>query len=253
MIRGIYSAASGMVANFRRQQIIANNLANVSTAGFKQDVAAPSDFPDMTVVGQNTRKQLNDPWDALGSLGSGTELSEIIMDLSQGDLSETGNPLDLAISGPGYFAIQTPAGTYYTRDGAFHRNATGYLVRQDGGFLLGENGPIQAGYGDILIDGDGTVIVDGQETGRIRLVDFDLQENMVRIGNSYVAPQNPAAVEMPAAGAALSQGYLERSNVDLTRASVEMMAALRSYEANQRMIVLQDQSLGLTVNEVGKV
>ena len=254
MIRGLYSAASGMVSNFRRESIITNNLANVSTIGYKQDLTAPSDFANLLMVQQGgPNGSPPNSQGAVGPMGTGTELGEIRLDLSQGDIAETGNPLDLAISGPGYFAVQTPNGTYYTRDGEFFRDALGRLARSDGGLLLGDNGPIQVGEGNIVIDGDGTVTVDGQVAGRIRLADFGPQEQMLKIGNNYLVPANPNARVVAAQSAAINQGFLEHSNVDMTRETVEMLSAMRSYEASQRMIQLQDQTLDRAVNDVAKV
>ncbi len=254
MIRGIYTAASGMVSNFRRQSIVTNNLANVSTTGYKQDVTASSDFSNMLMIKEAAAaRPSSKPWESIGTLGAGTELGEIQLDQSQGDLAETGNALDLALNGPGYFAIQTPAGTYYTRDGSFYRDPTGLLARADGGLLLGENGPIQVGEGNIVVDGDGTVSVDGQVAGRIRTVEFGPQDRLLKIGSNYVAPENANVQPQAAQGTAISQGFLERSNVDVTRAMVEMMSAMRSYEASQRMVQLQDQTLDRAVNDVGKV
>jgi len=254
MIRGIYAAASSMVSNFRRQQVVANNVANASTTGYKQDMAIPTDFPKMLIMGgSGSRRGMDSLFDAIGGLGSGMDLSEVLLDLSQGDFTETGNALDLAINGAGFFAVQTLLGQQYTRDGTFFRDASGHLARADGGLLLGEDGPIQANGGEILIDGDGTVTVDGEVAGRIRLVDFGPQDKLVKVGNNYVVPESPDAQERPAEAAAINQGFLERSNVDLTRAMVEMMSAMRSYEASQKMILLQDQALDRAVNEVGRV
>ena len=254
MIRGIYAAASSMVSNRRRELIVANNLANVSTDGYKQDVAVPSDFPSMPVVGTGeTGNPLASPWEAIGSVGTGMDLSEILVDVSQGDLVETGNPLDLAITGSGFFTVQTANGTLYTRDGTFFRDPNGNLARADGGLLLGDKGPIQVGQGDVVVDGDGTVSVGGKVAGKIKLSDFDPKERLVKVGNNYLTPADPNAQVQAAKGAAVSQGFVERSNVDLNRQMVEMMSAMRSYEANQKIITLQDQMLGLTVNEVGKV
>jgi len=167
---------------------------------------------------------------------------------------ETGNPLDLAINGAGFFAVQTPSGTLYTRDGTFFRDSEGRLARADGGLLLSEDdAPLQVGTGDIIVEGDGTVSSGGQTVGRIRVVDFDPTQRLLKLGSNYLAPEDPVTPEIAAAGAAISQGFLERSNVDLARASVEMITAVRSYEASQRMIQLQDQTLDRAINDVGKV
>jgi flagellar basal-body rod protein FlgF len=254
VIRGIFTSSSAMVANYRRQAIVANNLANVSTTGFKQDLTNMQEFQNLQMVqaglGANPASLAAG---GLGLTGTGTELGEVKLDLSQGDLEETGNALDLAISGPGFFAVQTPQGTLYTRNGVFGRDAQGQLVTQDGGLVLGETGPLQIPDGDVLVEGDGTVTVDGQAIGRIRLVNFAAGERMIKQGDNYLVPENPAAAEQPADQAAINQGFLERANVDLTRTTVEMLAAMRSYEASQKMLQLQDQTLDRAVNDVGKV
>jgi len=255
LIRGLYSAASGMVFNFKQELTVMNNLANVSTTGYKKEKITSSDFSNLMIVPQ-TGGGMGSPLlagAAIGTVGAGTEPSEIGLDQSQGDLVDTGNPLDLALSGPGFFAVQTPSGTFYTRDGTFFKDAMGRLATANGGLVLGENGPIQIGQGDVLVDGDGTVSVGGKVVGRIRLVDFDPQETMLKIGDNYLVPENPNAQARAAATAVINQGYLERSNVDPTSEMVDMLSALRAYEASQKMIQLQDQTLDRAVNEVSKV
>ncbi len=255
MIRGIYAAASGMVANFKRQLITTNNLTNVSTPGYKQDVSSASEFANFLVVKDPATAYMpGSAYDFVGPSGSGTELDMVQLDLSQGSLRETGNPLDLAISGPGFFAIQTETGTVYTRDGTFMQDAQGYLCRADGAFVLSEiNTPLQLPPGEVSVAGDGTVTVGDQTIGRIKLVDFAPGEVLVKVGNNCLVPENAGAQELPAQGAAVSQGFLEHSNVDIAKATVDMLSALRSYEASQRLLQLQDQTLAVAVNEVAKV
>jgi flagellar basal-body rod protein FlgG len=234
--------------------IVSNNLANVSTTGYKQDVPAVSNFPDLLMIRQGGDSTVGaTSSQVVGPLGVGSELEEIQLDLAQGDLLETDSALDLAISGPGFFAIDSGSDTLYTRDGAFHRDAVGRLARSDGGLLLGEDGPIQVGEGNIIVDGDGAVSVDGQIAGRIRLVDFDAQESLIKLGDNYFVPENADAQTVTPQNAAINQGFLERSNVDVTRASVEMLSALRSYEASLKMVQMQDETLERVVNEIGRV
>lgn len=251
MIQGLYAATSGMVANFQRQLIIANNLANALTPGYKQDISAASDFSNFFIVeqgvdGPNVSAEV-------GSLGTGTELDDIRLDLTQGDLVETGNPLDLAISGPGYFVVQTPNGVRYTRDGSFYRDALGRLVKADGALVLGQNGPISVGDGDVLVEGDGAVVVDGELVDHLRIADFGPEMIMYKLGNNYFLPADTNAQELAPRGTVVNQGFLEQSNVDVTRAMVEMMAAMRSYEASQKMVQLQDQTLEQAVNDIARV
>ncbi|MGQ9674412.1 MAG: flagellar basal-body rod protein FlgF [Chloroflexota bacterium] len=255
MIRGLYTAASGMMANIIRQQATTNNLANVNTPGYKEDAPLPVAFPEMLVasVGGVSRFPAVPWYPPVGDLGTGIVIGGVETNLSQGSLKETSNSLDLAIDGEAFFAVQAENGaTYYTRNGAFARDATGRLVTADGFLVLGEMGPFQLPEGEVTVAEDGTVAVDGHAAGRIRVVEFSDGTVLQKMGNCLFAPvggEQPAT----AVNSSVRQGFLEMSNVDAARSMVEMMSALRSYEAEQRALSVQNQTLGLAVNELGRV
>ncbi len=243
MIRGIYTTASGLLAQMARQLAVSNNLANLNTPGYRQDVTSLRESPGLDISrlfdGQVT---------PLGALGTGvaTEIGGI--DLSQGPLLDTGNPLDLSISGPAFFAVQTPEGVRYTRDGSFSRSAEAILVNASGYPVLGEGGPIHLGDGDVVVNGDGTVLVGGQEVGRLLLTEFQPGQ-LRKVGTNLFEAQGAGQA---AANSAVNQGFLEMSNVDVAQAVVDMMAAARSYEASLRLLQMQDEILSKSVNDVGR-
>ena len=138
MIRGLYTGASGMIAESMRTDVTSNNLANANTAGFKKDVAVMKDFASMLIT------RINDGAEApvIGSLGIGAGVDEVATMHSMGAVRTTGNDFDLALEGKGFFAVETPRGIRYTRNGTFVKNARNELVTQDGYRVLGENGPI---------------------------------------------------------------------------------------------------------------
>ncbi len=243
MIRGIYSAASGLLAQMARQLAISNNLANLNTPGYRQDITSLEEYPALDLF------RLFDGQPAwVGALGTGVAAPPPMVDLAQGALVDTGRPLDLAISGPAFFAVQTPEGVRYTRDGSFSRNAQGFLVNSSGYPVLGEGGPVQLPEGEVLVSGDGTIAVGGQQIGRLLLTEF--QPGQVRkVGANLFEATGQG---QPPANSAVNQGFLEMANVDLAQAVVDMMAATRSYEASLRLLQMQDEILSRSVNDVGR-
>lgn len=257
MIRGIYSSASGMLTLFSKQLVINNNLANVETIGYKQDIPSEEAFPGLSLQRTN---DLLPPFMAagtsvarpVGTLGTGIGVGESTLDMSQGQLEETGNPLDMALSGEGFFSVQTDQGTRYTRDGSFVRNPDGRLTTVRGELVLGQNGPIQIPEGEVQIANDGTVLAGGQEVGRLAIVEFQAGEKMLKTGGNLLQPAVATVTPTPAGQTTVHQGFIERSNVDVTKAMVDMMAVARAYEASQRMIQFQDAALDKAVNEIAR-
>lgn len=245
MIRSIYQAASALMAQMTRQLTISHNLSNVSTPGYKQQISPVTDFRDMLLnrIGDGQVSPV-------GSLSTAVRPDETTVDLSQGALVETGNPLDLALAGDGFFAIQAPDGVQYTRDGTFHLDAARQLVTSDGLPVLGENGPLTLPDGEILVDADGTIRVNGQVAGRLQLISFPADADITPVGDNRFQIEG-AGQPSPTAG--VSQGFLEHSNVDLNQTVVDMMGAARSYALAQRMLQVSDQSLSLAVNDIGRV
>lgn len=256
MIRGLYTAASGMMANIIRQMATTNNLANVSTPGYKEDSPVSTGFPALSISDPAYSSRFPEvPWlPSIGDLGTGVAISGVETNLSPGPLKQTGNSLDFALDGQAFFTVQTEDGTTcYTRNGAWGRDAMGRLVTADGYLVLGERGPILLPDGSVTATEDGTIVVDGQVVDRLRLADFPDGTTLHKMGNCLFAPVDPGVQPIAPQGATVYQGFLEGSNVDEVRAMVEMMAALRSYEAEQRALSIQNQTLGLAVNELGQV
>ena len=239
MERGLYIAASGMLAEQVRQDQIANDLANASTPGYKPDRAAQGAFNEMLLHNSSTGA-------AVGSLALDTGIVELRTDLTQGPLSQTGNPLDLALSGDGFFAVQTPGGVGYTRDGQFTTDAKGQLTTVTGFTVLATNGkPITiADPSSVTVAPDGTVTSNGKTAGRIDVVSLT---NAVKQGDTLFSGTPGARPQ----GTQVEQGYIEGSGVEPARAMVDMIASLRAYEASQRVLHAIDDTLGEATSRVG--
>lgn len=247
MIRGIYSAASGMVAEMLRNDTIANNLANANTAGYKKDIAISQEFQNVLIQRINDGPQVP----TIGSLGRGAMVSEIATIHTSGLMRPTGNSLDVAIEGKGYFTVETPNGLRYTRNGTFSRSSQGELVTGEGFRVMGENGPIRIEGGTVTIAEDGRVQVDGIDVNRMRLVDFADERRLVKEGSSLLIAPNDVAPQ--AASGLLRQGMLEMSNVNVVSEMVNMISGYRAYEVNAKVVQAHDQLLDKAVNDVGRV
>jgi len=248
MIRGIYTAASGMLAESIRTDTIANNLANVNTAGYKKDVAVTKDFASMLIY------RINDGAAApsIGTLGVGTMVDEIATIHSMGMMRQTGNALDLAIDGNGYFAVQTPAGIRYTKNGTFAKNDQGQLVTQDGYQVLGQNGPITVTNtaANLTVSPDGRVMLDGVQAGQLNIVEFADEKQLLKEGSSLY---NANGAQTSPSTSRVEQGMLEQSNVNVVAEMVNLISGYRAYEVNAKTVQAHDQLLDKAVNEVGKV
>lgn len=248
MVKGIYHSAAGMLARQRHLEVVANNLANARTAGFRQENVTfrstldsklmKSDLPVTAGEKFVDAERGNSPIPA------------------QGALLTTGNPLDVAIRGEGYFIIETEAGFAYTRDGRFQLNEQGELVTYSGHRVLTENGAFTAPQGGLRIASDGSllVVVPGenreQVLDRLRIVGFpDLERMTHRKDGYFTSIQEPVDLTP----IRLEVGCLEESNVNVVSEMVKMIEINQTYEASARAIQTQDSTLGKAVNEVGKV
>ena len=250
MIKGIYTASSGMLVSQRRLDIISNNLANVNTTGYKKESTIKESFPEMMMqkIESNSREDI-------GELGTGVRLKKSYTDFSLGHIKKTDNRLDLAIKGDGFFVIRTPEGRRYTRNGNFSLNQEGQIVTQQGYPVLGKNGnPIQTIEGrDIDIDKNGQVYLGDLEGNQLQIVNFNDSENLIKKGENLFESKNGQAVEQNAGDFQLLQGYLEGSNVNTVKEMTKMIEVNRLYEAQQRVIKKADSTLGKAVNQVGSV
>ncbi|ADG83714.1 flagellar basal-body rod protein FlgF [Thermincola potens] len=249
MIRGLYTSAAGMLAESARNDVAANNLANVNTTGYKKDAAVFKSFPEMLI--QRMEKPDNPAQlkpEKVGWLGTGVIVDEVITIHTQGQLKETTNPLDMAISGDGYFVIQTPAGERYTRNGAFTLDSEGYLVTSEGNYVLGQRGRIRIGNNDIVVDKQGNISANGQVIDTLRIVSFNDPNRLVKQGDSLFAGGQPVA----GFNGQIMQKALETSNVNPVQEMVDLITIMRAYEANQKMIQAHDQTLGQAINDVAR-
>ncbi len=250
MIRGLYVSAGAMTPAMRAQEILANNLANVSTGGFRQDRLAFHGLLDARTEaagegepqGAEGPRGAGDP--AVAGMQGGTVTPQLAsgMDLSAGVMETTGNTLHLAVSGTGFLGVQGPDGELYTRDGTLRLTGDGTLVHRSGYPLITGGGALTLPPGATFdVASDGTVLINGTPGGKISL--FSLPETgLIRHAGAGLISYTGDAGEDDASS--LVQGALESSNVDPVSIMVEMMALLRGMEANQKAIAAQDGSLG---------
>ena len=252
MIRGTYVSESGLVASQARMDMLSNNIANVSTTGFKEILATQTDAG--TTVGLMFGDGTS--WSGLGPLSYGTMAAGETVNHLQGPLITTGNPADLAIAGDGLFAVGTPNGVAFTRAGDFVVDATGTLTTQVGQPVLDTTGrPIlvpgaTAGTGSataFAVSPDGTVAGTGQ---RIALVAFPAT-GVTRLGDNLYAITGQVTPVAAGAGT-IQQGTLEGSNVNLANSMTELIAVQRTFQLSARSLSLQDGTLE-DANNVGKV
>lgn len=257
MIRGMESAAKAMSTQMAREEVIARNLANLSTAGYKQESTAVSGFVaalDRAQRGdQDTRLAVSSRSASIGGLGLTEGIDRVSVDFSQGRMEETGRGLDVALQGDGFLRVRTPDGDFYTRGGALHVDATGLLTTADGYMVLDPVGEIVLPEGPVSVGPDGMISVGGQQVTNLDVVEFEPGTVMTKVGELLYAPDDPSVSPMTAAATTVRGGYLEASNVDDVSTMTEMAQMVRVYQANQRMLAAQDELLGKAVNELGRV
>ncbi|MDR3587785.1 MAG: flagellar hook-basal body protein [Desulfosporosinus sp.] len=251
MIRGLYSSALGMLASQTQSGIIADNIANVRTPGYKEQIGINTAFPNVLIerMGGN---QSSGPI-PIGGIGTGVGVDSVALSNVQGALQTTGVQTDLALTSPGYFVVQTPGGERYTRNGHFQLNSNGALQTPDGYALLGQKGSIGPLSPDFSVSADGTVLDKGQSVDRLRVVQIPAND-LQREGQSlYSSTQPVQASGVGGGGPQIVQGSVEASNVDISGQMVQMMTVMKAYAANQKVIQTEDGMLDKAVNEVGKI
>lgn len=246
MIRGLYTAASGMIYENRRQENVAQNIANIQTPGFKQSyISAISQ--DKVVSNNNGRTEL-------GSLTLKVAIDQQILSLAQGDLRPSEAPLDFAIEGNGFFTLQGPNGNLYTRDGRFHVDETGILVSKDGYPVLvmdaqGNQQTIQANE-EMSVSQTGTFNV-ANGTYQFVISNIANADQLVYQGDSVFAYNGPVGIQQT--GFTIHQNMLEGANVNATDALVEMISVNRSLQTNSKVLTTIDETLKSSVSEIGRV
>lgn len=244
MIRGLYMANTGMVVQELKSRVLAANLANLNTPGYKRDAVSQVSFPEVLMmrIGGGSNSQY------IGTLPWGTAVGDELTVLEPGSMVETGRELDLAIDGTGFFVVETPQGERLTRQGRFWVDSEGYLVDGRGNYVLGSTGRIHVGSGVVEIGAGGEVRVDGREVDRVFVA---LPPGGIRkVGDNLFASAG-ALEEAP--GAEIRAGYLETSNVEAVEELIAGMQAFRAYQSSRQVLVSLNEVLGRTVNEVGSL
>jgi flagellar basal-body rod protein FlgF len=235
-------AASGLRARMESLDLLANNVANAATGGYKADREFYSLYVAPEAAGSDpdaTMPVIEKPW----------------IDHSQGTLKSTGNPLDLALAGRGFFAVNGPSGPLYTRNGNFRVGAGGNLVTSDGYAVRGQQGAPLAVAATLPVEvaPDGTVTQAGAVVGRLEVADFTSTAGLAKQGSNYFRVTDPAQSADAPAGAKVEQGQLEASNTGSADAAVRLIGVMRQFEMLQKAVSLGAEMNRHAVEEVAKV
>lgn len=253
MIKGLYSAFTAMEAAWRYQDVLANNISNANTAGFKREFATQEPFADVLLSQQapvpapiTARIQ-----QVVGQIGTGTFIADFATDFGAGIIRETGNELDLALT-DGFFQVEGADGTVFaTRDGRFGRDAAGDLVTSQGYYVLDENGQhINLPQPAVGVSVDGAIIDNGNEIARLAIVDYTPNQ-LQRAGEAYFTATGDG--QPPVGSPGLRQGFLEGSNSNLVEEMTSLLAVQRTYQANQAVLAKLDGTLDQAAGELGRL
>lgn len=257
MVRGLFTAYTGMANEQKRLDIIANNLANAATVGYKEENVTNQAFDDvLTVKIRDNSEAYNDR--PIGRMSLGVKLGEVYTNFAQGSLRQTGQTYHLALEGNGFFTVAVTdregnTDIKYTRNGSFTMTKDGYIVDTEGNRLMGEGGEIiiPSDAVDVVVDSTGAIYADGNYVDTLLIADFEDYSYLIKSGDTMFEAVEGAVI-MPAT-AAIKQGYTEQSNVNVVSEMVEMIAVTRAYEANQKVIQSIDNTLDLAANSIGKI
>ncbi|MGD9580023.1 MAG: flagellar basal-body rod protein FlgF [Vampirovibrionia bacterium] len=266
MIRGLYSAASGMVGMLGSNDTLANNLANINTPGFKKGITIFKSFAPLLLEKVSTDgNDKSQTGQKIGSLSTGSAINNVSIDFSQGRLKQTDRNYDLALEGKGFFEVRTDSGqTLYTRDGSFERSQDGYLVTREGHKVIGVNNkPIMLGTSviDFQVNGDGTVALKDatgtiaetdQTVNKIKLVEFENNQALSRMGTNLYADSGAAGPKL-SEGSRVVQGSLEMSNANVINTMVKSIEGMRTYETLARVVETTGKNLEKVTTQLGKV
>lgn len=254
MIRGWYIGASGMNAQQNRLDAISNNLANVDTTGYKKDIAVSKSFSELLIRRTEADGIITNSMGSqdvapiIGKLGLGVETNELYTDFNQGSFKNTDTKTDFALSGQGFFTVQTPFGQRYTRNGNFNIGKEGFLETKEGYPVLGENGYINLKDKKFYVNEDGFIYnsEDNEMIDRFKVVRFDNERYLQKTGSSLFKDTEISGPPHVAEGferPQFLQGYTETSNVNIVNEMVQMIEVNRAYEANQKSIQSEDSMM----------
>lgn len=267
MFKGFYTAASGMIAQQRRTEVITNNMANVNTAGFKQDVSTIRSFPEMllskydqySVPTQDTLKMVNGK--SIGSLSTGVYMQETVPLFTQGALKETGFTTDLALidvnvgeNGAFFYTIEGEDGPLYTKNGNFTLDGAGYLTTASGMYVLDQNNQrINLSSDQFTVNSSGLITDEQGQTYQLQISYAANTNDLVKRGDNLFYLEEDQVANTEGMTFSIQQGYLEGSNVDMESQMTELLTAYRAFEANQKVLQAYDKSMDKVANEIGKV
>ena len=258
MVKGLYTAYTGMLNEQHRMDVLTNNLANADTNGFKKEGATSQSFDAILAYKIKDSSEGTHLSRRLGVNHPGVKIGEGYTDFSQGPIKATGNTYDLALTDSGFFAVEftNKAGETsikYTRDGDFTLTENGRLVTRDGDPVLDVNGsPIEVNQLlPVEINSSGQIIQDGRVVATIQITDFENYDYLERYGENYFQPIEGA--QEKEAAAEVRSGYLETSNMSVVTEMVNMITVSRAYESNQKVITTYDSTLEIAANQLGRV
>jgi len=237
MDSGYYAACAGLSAQFQALELVAHNLANLGTTGYRGERASFRSLLAGAGAGMSGNP-LNAAVNNFGVLGGSR------IDLTSGSLTDTGNPLDLTVAGEGFFVVKSGNNEAYTRNGSFLVSSTGELITNRGEIVLGEQGPITLPQGVVTVSSDGTISVDGAVVAKLRLSEFSPGVDLQALGNGlYLAPRGAA---LAPAASSVRAGMLEQSNVNPVESVVQLITVQRSAEMMQRALSIFDSQFNQT-------
>lgn len=243
MIRGIWSSMSGMIPRMFNHEVAANNLANITTTGFKGERSFVRSFIDAEMVAEKNP----DKYHRI------SDLEDVKVNFEQGLMEETHNPFDLAILGDGFFSIQTAQGEMFSRNGHFKIDNNYRLVNSEDLPVLDiRNRPIKLYEGNIFVRDNGEITIDGDTVAQIKVTDFPKPYELKKSVNNMFTPEDIQNKGFPAQESAVKHGFLERSNVTPVQEMLNMIIYFRNYEADSRILMAQDDTLRRAVNDVGR-
>lgn len=258
MLKGLYTAYTGMIQEQNRMDVLTNNLANADTIGFKKEGATSQSFDSVLVDKIKDDSEYIRQGRRIGSANPGVKIGEGYTDYSQGAFQVTSNTYDFALGGKGFFTVEFAnkngdTSTMYTRDGNFDVTKDGYLVTTDGDYVLGTNGRIKLDPNQaVTVDQNGYIFQNDRQVARLQITDFEDYNYLEHYGENYYTPVDGAET-IDATDCEVFQGYLEVSNVSIVSEMVEMISVSRQYEANQKLIQTYDASMDIAANQIGKV
>lgn len=256
MLRGLYTSVSSMITNEKRQAVITNNLANINTIGYKNEKLISKSFDEVSLsnrdrfAGGKGHKQI------LGNISLGVAMDDVVVNYTQGVVKQTGNKMDIALSGKGFFKVEDKNGQqFYTRNGNFREDTMGKLVTSDGYYVLGTNvqtgavEPIQVNGGTFEVSRDNVISINNTQMYKFNIVDIGDYTELNKVGNNVYTGKGEIAID----GVETVQSAVETSNVDMISEVTDMMMYMREYEASQKVIQTIDSTLDKIANQIGAV